>query len=90
MTVDQLRSVEENDSAYADANVPRLADVYSVNVEWLSGRCALRDYESLKSLRGADVRNHRDAVPGQPPRSCRIAGTHISFDFYLDRLESLA
>lgn len=60
MTVDQLRCVEENDAAYADADIARLAEVYGVNIEWLSGRCELRNYESLKSLRGADELPFRD------------------------------
>lgn len=52
--VDQLRRVEENDSAYADAYPPRLAELYGVNVDWLSGRSELRDYEPLRNLRSAD------------------------------------
>ena len=60
MTVDQLRCVEENDAAYADANVPRLAEIYGVNIEWLSGRCELHDYEPLKSLTNADRLSFRD------------------------------
>jgi len=54
VTIDQLHRVEENDAAYADADVARLAEVYGVNVEWLSGRKELRDYEPLKSLRNVD------------------------------------
>jgi transcriptional regulator with XRE-family HTH domain len=54
MPADQLRSIEENDAAYADADVPRLADIYGVNIEWLSGRCELYDYAALKGVRGAE------------------------------------
>ena len=60
VSVEQLRSSEENDSAYADADPVRLADVYGVNVEWLSGRSELRDYVPLKNLAGADDLPFRD------------------------------
>ena len=58
--VEQLRRVEEHDGAYADADPVRLADVYGVNVEWLSGRSELRDYGPLKDLAGADELAFRD------------------------------
>ena len=41
---DQLRHVEESDAAFADADQPQLADLYNVNLEWLSGTVELRDY----------------------------------------------
>ena len=54
VTADQLHNVEESDAAYATANPPRIADLYGVNIEWLSGYGELRDYASLEELRGAD------------------------------------
>ena len=58
--IEQLHRVEENDVAYADADVSRFVEIYGVNVEWLSGRGELRDYEPLKSLRNADQLTCRD------------------------------
>ena len=58
--VDQLRRVEEHDVAYADADPARLADLYGVNSDWLSGRSELRDYAPLRELRGADELPFRD------------------------------
>lgn len=54
VATDQLCRVEEHDAAYADADPARLADLYGVNVKWLSGHAELRDYEPLKSMSGAD------------------------------------
>jgi len=51
---DQVRGVEESDAAYAEADPARLADLYGVSVDWLSGRGALRDYAALKAIAGAD------------------------------------
>jgi hypothetical protein len=31
-----------------------LAELYGVNLDWLSGRSELCDYEALKKIRGAD------------------------------------
>ena len=60
MSMQQLHSIEERDAAYADADPAPLADVYGVNVEWLSGRSDLRDYARLKSLAGSDELPFRD------------------------------
>lgn len=60
VTTDQLRRVEEHDSAYADAYPPRLADLYGVNVDWLSGRSELCDYEPLRNLQGVEDLSFRD------------------------------
>src|SRR5688572_30808702 len=57
---DQLRRVEENDAEYADADPARLAEIYGVNVEWLSGRTELRDYAGLKNVAGVDRLSFRD------------------------------
>jgi transcriptional regulator with XRE-family HTH domain len=54
VSADQVRLVEENDSAYTDFDPPRLADLYGVNLDWLSGRSELRDYEPLRNLQGVD------------------------------------
>ena len=54
VSLEQLGSAEENDSAYADDDAVRLADVYGVNVEWLSGRTERCDYARLKNIAGAD------------------------------------
>ena len=57
---DQLRSVEENDMAYAEADLPRLAELYGVNLDWMSGRTELCDYAAVKKVRGADELPFRD------------------------------
>lgn len=57
---DQLRRIEENDSDYAAANLPRLAELYGVNLDWMSGRSELLDYAAVKKLRGADELPFRD------------------------------
>ena len=76
MTADQLRNVEESDAAYADANPPRIADIYGVDIDWMSGRRELCDYEMLKKLHGADDLPFRDrdllaelyaSMPRRPP-----------------------
>jgi len=54
VTAAQIARVEESDAAYADAGPKRLADLYGVNLDWISGRCELRDYAALKQLPGAD------------------------------------
>lgn len=54
VTADQLRAIEEHDAVYAGADPTGLAELYGVNVDWLSGRSELRDYAALKNLRGAD------------------------------------
>ena len=58
--VDQVRRIEEHDAAYADADPERIAELYGVGVDWLSGRSKLRDYEPLKSMAGADKLSFRD------------------------------
>ena len=58
--VDQLQHIEEHDAAYAEADPAQLADLYGVNVDWLSGWSELRDYAPLKELRGADQLSFRD------------------------------
>lgn len=57
---EQVLRVEESDAAYADAGPARLADLYGVNVDWLSGRSELRDYVPLRELPGADKLLFRD------------------------------
>ncbi len=57
---DDVRRVEESDEAYAGANQAWLADVYGVNLDWLSGRSELRDYGPLKQMAGADDLWFRD------------------------------
>jgi len=54
LTKDELILIEERDSCFADANQAKMADTYAVNIEWLSGDADLRDYESIKGMRGAD------------------------------------
>jgi transcriptional regulator with XRE-family HTH domain len=75
--IGQLRRVEESDGAYADADPPRLADLYGVNLEWLSGRCAQHDYERLNRWPDAAELPFRDrdmiaelyaSLPRQPPQ----------------------
>ncbi len=55
VTADQLSRVEDSDAAYADFDPRRLADLYGVNLDWISGRCELRDHAALKQLPGADA-----------------------------------
>ena len=58
VTADQLRAVEEHDAVYAGADPTGLAELYGVNLDWLSGRSELRDYEALKNLRGDELPFH--------------------------------
>ena len=60
LSIDQIRLIEDSDAAYADVGPPRLADIYGVNVEWLSGRTELCDYAALKELANADQLSFRD------------------------------
>jgi transcriptional regulator with XRE-family HTH domain len=78
VNVDQLRQVEENDAAYADTDPARLADLYGVNVDWLSGRGELRDYALLKEISDGDRLTFRDRdmlaeLYASWPRARRIA-----------------
>lgn len=52
--VDQVKSVEESDAAFAVADHARLADLYGVNLDWLAGRSDQCDYVALKRIDGAD------------------------------------
>jgi hypothetical protein len=45
--IDEVRRVEESDAAYADVDPTRFADLYGVNLAWLSGRVEQRDYARL-------------------------------------------
>lgn len=45
--VEQVMSVEVNDTAFAEAGPARFADLYGVNLDWLSGRIEQHDYERL-------------------------------------------
>lgn len=54
VAVDLIKLVEENDAAYVDAGPARFADLYGVNLDWLSGRGDLCDYAALKRIDGAD------------------------------------
>jgi transcriptional regulator with XRE-family HTH domain len=60
LSIEQVQRIEESDAAYADADPPRLADLYGVNVEWLSGRVELCDYALIKNLANADRLSFRD------------------------------
>ena len=60
LPIEQIHLVEDNDAAYADVGPSRLADIYGVNVEWLSGRSELCNYEALKGLANADQLSFRD------------------------------
>ena len=52
--IDQVSSAEEGDEAFEALGPPRLADLYGVSIDWLSGRSALRDYDAVKRLDGED------------------------------------
>jgi hypothetical protein len=54
VTRDQLTAIEEHDAVFAGADPSPLAELYGVNLDWLSGRSELCDYEALKKIRGAD------------------------------------
>ena len=54
VTVEWIGRIEASDVFYADACPARLADLYGVNLEWLSGRCDLRDDAAIRRLDGAD------------------------------------
>ena len=60
MPRDQVAFAEESDAAYADLGPPHLADVYGVDLEWLSGRSELCDYAAVKKLDGAGKLSFRD------------------------------
>lgn len=49
---DALSRAEELDSAFWDANRRKMADVYGVSEEWLSGQVDLRDYAALNRIPG--------------------------------------
>lgn len=51
---------EESDAAYADLGPRHLADVYGVDLDWLSGRSELCDYEPLKHLHDSDRLSFRE------------------------------
>jgi len=53
-SADQLRSVEASDDRYAEADLPRIADLYGVSVDWMSGRVPLLDYAAVRRIAGAD------------------------------------
>lgn len=50
----ELAQVEEFDSHFADADHVKLAEIYGVNVEWLTGEAERYDYDRVSKMRGAD------------------------------------
>jgi len=60
MSIDQLRGVEQNDAAYANASPALLAELYGVNLDWLGGNSERRDHAALKKVSGADELPFRD------------------------------
>ena len=52
--VDQVKRVEDDDAAYVAFDPRRLADLYGVNLDWLSGRSELLDYVAVRQIDGAD------------------------------------
>jgi hypothetical protein len=52
ITADDLRRVEVSDACYAGANQTNLADVYGVNLKWLSGFSPRRDYAAVDCIPG--------------------------------------
>ena len=54
MPADQLRAVEASDDRYAEADLTKIADLYDVSVDWMSGRCELIDLAAVRPIKGAD------------------------------------
>jgi transcriptional regulator with XRE-family HTH domain len=57
---DVLTRWEESDAAFFDAPWVSMADVYGVNIEWLTGECDRYDYATVKSIPGADELTFHD------------------------------
>ncbi len=60
MSADAVTKIEEDDAAYAVADHAKMADVYGVDVEWLAGGGASRDYDTIDRMRGADTLSFHD------------------------------
>lgn len=61
---DDLAKIEVFDSAFADADQQKLADLYRVRIEWLTGEVPRRDYAAVDKLDNADkiTAHDRDIV----------------------------
>ncbi len=59
-----LIRMEELNSAFADAPTDRMAEVYGVRVEWLTGEVERHDYDAMKGVKGYDslTGHDRDAI----------------------------
>jgi hypothetical protein len=51
VTADELRAAERAEPS-CTITTERLADLYGVAVEWLTGACALRDYAAIDRIPG--------------------------------------
>jgi transcriptional regulator with XRE-family HTH domain len=60
MSQDGVARIEGSDEAYEAADRVKLAAVYGVDVEWMDGSRAERDYASIDSMRGADNLSFHD------------------------------
>lgn len=59
-----LEQIEARPIADREDQAEQLAELYMVNVPWLTGAAPLRDYEAMKSARGYDklTEHDRDTV----------------------------
>ncbi len=60
LDTDDVIRIEESDAQYFDADRPRLAAVYGVDVAWLDGDREARDYATIDAMRGADTLSFHD------------------------------
>lgn len=60
LTTDALLLIEEDDCSYVVSDRARLASLYAVNVDWLSGDRELHDYAAIEKIRGAEKLTSHD------------------------------
>jgi transcriptional regulator with XRE-family HTH domain len=53
VTRSELLAIEEEPILSA-VDAERFAELYAVNVEWVTGQAPLRDYDAMKGVRGYD------------------------------------
>ena len=60
INVDDLARAEELDSAFADIDKVKMADVYGVRIEWLTGDVERYDYAHVDTMKGAECLTEHD------------------------------
>jgi hypothetical protein len=82
-----LLGIEERDSDFDATDQMKLAALYQVRIEWLTGDAELRDYASVDKIDGADKLSFHDrdiiaefaaSIPRRATRKCITCGSDFA------------